>query len=327
MNDGELYRRLQCLQITVTLVPESALNSLKILARLVALIRSFKPDVLHTHRQKENILGNLANLLATFPFKKRAASVRTAHGAPEFLPKGKQKIQVWLDNMVGEYLQQAIISVSADLAAKLGHIFPTRKIHVIQNGVDSAALRADVTITEFRSTAPNKLHIGIIGRIESVKRIDIFIETAKQLTQSLSVTQSLNFYVIGDGSLRLEMEKKATELGLVSKINFLGHRNDIASCIHSLDAIVMCSDHEGTPMTALESLALGTPIIAHEVGGLAEVLKDYPKLLVANHSPEGYAEALLNLFSATNIEIALNPVYEATTNTESTLRLYKTLAA
>src|SRR3954468_17899454 len=99
MNEGELYRRLQSLQITVTLIPESGLNSVKILTRLIAIIRSFKPDILHTHRQKENILGNLANVLATFPLKKRAASVRTAHGAPEFLPKGKQKIQVWLDNM------------------------------------------------------------------------------------------------------------------------------------------------------------------------------------------------------------------------------------
>ncbi|RYY77030.1 MAG: glycosyltransferase [Gammaproteobacteria bacterium] len=327
MNDGELCRRLQGLNIPVTLILESELSSVKILTHLITIIRTFKPDILHTHRQKENILGNLANVIASFPLKKRTPSVRTAHGAPEFQPTGKQKVQVWMDNFVGKYLQQAIISVSTDLSQKLELIFPSHKIRVIQNGVDSTSLKSEVTTTEFRSAAPDHVHIGIIGRIEPVKRVDLFIDMAAILVKSHGMTQLLHFHIIGEGSLRSEMEKKVGGLNLNDRIHFLGHREDVASCIDSLDVIVMCSDHEGTPMTALEAMALGTPLVAHKVGGLVEILQDYPKLLVANHSSAGYAAALQNLLSEKKLNVALNPIYEATTNAGRTLDLYKTLAA
>ena len=327
MNDGELFRRLQSLNIPLTLILESELNSLKILTRLIAAIQTFNPDILHTHRQKENILGNFANVIASFPFKKRAPSVRTAHGAPESVPLGKQKIQVWLDSFVGKYIQQAIISVSKDLAVKLSSVFQLDTIHVIQNGVDSKALREQAKVAEFRSAAPNHIHIGIIGRLEPVKRIDIFIEMASILAKSKSLIQPLHFYIIGDGTLRSVMERKVNDLGLNDSVSFLGHRKDIASCILSLDAIVMCSDHEGTPMTVLEAMALKTPVVAHKVGGLVEILNEYPILLVSNHSSDGYANAISNLFSETKIEISLKPIYEAITNSERTLNLYKSLAA
>ncbi len=327
MNEGELYRRIHSLRIPVTLIPESELNSFKILLRLTSSIQAFRPDILHTHRQKENILGNIANVLAAFPFRKRAPSVRTAHGAPEFSPVGKQKIQVWLDNLTGKYLQQAVISVSTDLAEKLKSIFPAKKIRIIQNGVDSAALKIGLESAEFRRQSPDHIHIGIIGRIEPVKRIDIFIGMADLLIKSSETAQVLHFHIIGDGSLRPEMEMNVNDLHLNENIHFLGHREDIASCIDSLDAVIMCSDHEGTPMTALETMALGTPLIAHKVGGLVEILRDYPQLLVTKHSSDGYAEALKKLLAEKKLDISLNPVYEAVTNTERTLDLYKTLAA
>ena len=111
MNEGELANRLRALNITVTLLPETQLSSFAVLKKLVALIKELKPDVIHTHRQKENILGCLANVIA-FPFSRnRPKSVRTTHGAPEFKVSGKQKLQVWLDAFVGKYLQKAVIAV------------------------------------------------------------------------------------------------------------------------------------------------------------------------------------------------------------------------
>ncbi|RYY02691.1 MAG: glycosyltransferase [Gammaproteobacteria bacterium] len=325
MNDGELSRRLQSLDIPVTIISESEFSSTQILTKLIKIIRQFKPNVLHTHRQKENILGNVANLISSLPFGKRAASVRTSHGAPEFAPKGKQKIQVWLDNWVGKYLQQAVIAVSADLAIKLKAIFPAEKIHIVHNGVDVNELRSTVAETDFRQREPNHIHIGIIGRIESVKRIDIFIEMASQLLNDPTIVNPLSFQIIGDGSLRLEMEKKVGDLGLGKSIFFLGHRADIAACISSLDSIVMCSDHEGTPMTALEALALGTPLIAHEVGGLIEILKDNSMLLVSDHSGAGYAATLRPITQGQKINVSLNAIFSAEQNKKNTLQLYKAL--
>ncbi|MET0357608.1 MAG: glycosyltransferase, partial [Cellvibrio sp.] len=311
MNDGELLRRLQNLNISVTLLPESTLTSLKILTQLTSLIRNFKPDILHTHRQKENILGNIANVLASLPFKKRTPSVRTAHGAPEFAPKGKQKIQVWIDHWIGKNLQQGVIAVSNDLGDKLKSIFPANKIFVIHNGVDSDTLFAEASYTDFRIKEPNHIHIGIIGRIEQVKRIDIFIEMANLLLKNKQLSAPLKFHVIGDGSLRSAMEKKVSDLSLYEKVIFHGHRSDIGSCIKSLDAIVMCSDHEGTPMIALETLALGKPLVAHNVGGLKEILQNLEVLLVSPNVPIEYANKLSQLLSNDSVKVHLDKKYNA----------------
>jgi len=325
MNHGELSQRLQALDIPVTVVPETELGSLAIINELTRLIRDFKPDIVHTHRQKENIFGNIANYRATFLRGKRAKSVRTSHGAPEFAAKGKQRIQVWLDNWTGRYLQQAIIAVSEELAVKLSLLFPSRKIHVIRNGVDQRALEAQAQEADFHKQYPHHKHIGIIGRIESVKRIDIFLDAATLLLSQIGASQPLKFHVIGEGSLRAAMETKAQELGLNEHIQFHGHRTDMASCVQSLDIILMCSDHEGTPMTALEAMALGTTLIAHKTGGLKDILRDYPQLLVSDHSPRGYAQAIEAALLSDNIKLSLPKAYSAEQNLENTLQLYNTL--
>lgn len=325
MNQGELATRLEALKIPVTLLPESQLGSLEIIRELTRLIREFKPDILHTHRQKENIFGNIANYLANLFGGERAKSLRTTHGAPEFSLRGKQRIQAWLDNWVGRHLQQAVIAVSDELALKLRTIFPAAKIHVIRNGVDQTALRAQAQAADFLRQYPNHTHIGIIGRIEAVKRIDIFLATARLLLDEASPRQLLRFHIIGDGRLRPEMEDRARSLQLNEQLQFHGHRNDMASCIQSLDIIIMCSDHEGTPMTALEAMALGTPLIAHNTGGLKDILQDYQYLLVSNHSPEGYAAQVKMLLEQSHTQVQLSEQYAASTNALHTYNLYTTL--
>lgn len=325
MNHGELAERLKRLNIPVTLVLESRHSSLGIIREITHLIRIFKPDVLHTHRQKENILSSIANGLAMLFTGKYTKSLRTSHGAPEFVPTGKQRIQVWLDDWTGRHLQHAVIAVSHQLASKLVSTFPAKKIHVIRNGVDQAALLAQAHEADFRRNAPNHKHIGIVGRIEPVKRVDIFLDMAAILINQLSPSQAIKFHIIGDGKLRATMEQRAERLGLSEHIYFHGHRQDMASCIKSLDAIVMCSDHEGTPMSALEAMALGTPLIAHDTGGLTDILKGYPTLLVANHSPEGYSEQVSKLLTGSKIAVNLSEKYTAERNLIDTLGLYRNL--
>ncbi|GGY82233.1 glycosyl transferase [Cellvibrio zantedeschiae] len=322
MNHGELENRLREINIHVTVLDETVLTSLAIIGQLRKLIRELKPDVLHTHRQKENIFGNLANVLAVPFFRWRAKSIRTSHGAPESTPKGKQKLQVWLDTWIGNHLQQCVIAVSDDLAKKLTSIFPPDHIRVVHNGVDYEALLASAKTAEFKLAFPEYKHIGIIGRIQPVKRVDIFLETAALL---LLKHQHIKFHVIGDGNLKGQMEEKAELLGITDNVVFHGHRADIASCIVSLDVIVMCSDHEGTPMTGLEALALGTPLIAHDVGGLHEMLCTQPELLVCDHSPSGYFEAINNVLVNNNYKPVLAKHYDADVNSLATLEIYKSL--
>ncbi len=320
MNQGELSEKLQQLGIKIEIIDEKHHSSLSIIFKILRQIRQFKPDVIHTHRQKENILGSIANLLAIAFRGKLTPSVRTAHGAPEFNPKGKQKIQVWLDRWVGRWLQKKVIAVSNDLAEKLHSIFPPDHIVVIPNGVDQESLRQQASIANFRQQAPGKTHIGIIGRLEPVKRVDIFLEMAALLLREGK--KDWMFHIIGDGKLRPTLEALADELKISPHVCFHGHRTDIPSCIVSLDAIIMCSDHEGTPMTALEALALGTPLIAHDVGGLREILSEYQEHRVQIHLGAGYAEALKLVLSSGRKTDTVLGHYRSEQNANSIYSLY-----
>lgn len=320
MNPGRLHEQLRAAGITVSVLDESLLSSFAILRELRQLMLEFQPHVIHTHRQKEHILGALANLLSV-----RAPCVRTSHGAPEFEPTGRQRLQVLADRLTGRFLQHAVVAVSSDLAEQLRRYFPQQHIHVIHNGIDVPALENMVTEADFRRAEPEHVHIGIIGRLETVKRVDLFLGMAPAIMAQFP-QREFRFHVIGEGRLRAQLQHQADQLGLSDRVRFHGHRDDIAACISSLDLLVMCSDHEGTPMTALESLALHTAIIAHDVGGLSEVLTDYPALRVQDHSIAGYARQVNRyLASEDSQNIVLNHRYHAVANGLATRQLYERL--
>jgi glycosyltransferase involved in cell wall biosynthesis len=327
MNHGELEQRLVAAGINTHVIDERNTSSLKIISKLITVIRQFAPDVIHTHRQKENILGTIANLISS-PFNskhpwRRIKSIRTTHGAPEHNASGIKNLQIWLDHFCGNYLQDAIISVSNDLAIKLQINFPEHKIHIIENGIDIKQLLQADPASDIRAGYEKAFHIGIIGRLEPVKRVDLFIRTAQSVL-ARSPVDAIRFHIIGDGTLRTELEALSAQLGLIQQIVFHGHRTDATQAIAALDMAVMCSDHEGTPMTALETLALGKPLIAHKVGGLTEILSEHTELLVVNHSPEGYSNAILQLMQHPS-KVQLKKVYTSNINAARTLALYNNI--
>lgn len=324
LNHGELAHKLKLANIAIEIIDEQKTSSFNILRRLIKVIGTTKPDIIHTHRQKENILTSIANIIAAKVPWKRTPSLRTTHGAPEHSASGLKKVIVWLDNITGKYFQDAVIAVSKDLAQKLMTTFPARKIHIIENGIDSDALNTLTPAQDIRAQAEDHIHIGIVGRLEPVKRVDLFIQIAKQLL-SQTQTPPLKFHVIGDGKLKNDLMIQARDHGLSERIVFHGHRSDSTAAIAALDIVIMCSDHEGTPMTALETLALGKPLVAHSVGGLREILSHHPELLVTNHSANGYIRNLLQLLEHP-IHTQLPRIYTSQENAARTLQLYRRLA-
>lgn len=254
LNEGELADRLRASNIPVSVLDESKLSSLQILKELISILTREKPDIVHTHRQKENILGAVANRLSV-----NARSVRTVHGASESEGHWKSKVLERLDQWVGNHLQDRIIAVSEDLKSKLLPIY-RKKLIVINNGVDIDELhQKSLTAADFKELEPDRKHIGIVGRLVPVKRVDLFLEAASLFKTKM--IDDFRFHVIGDGPLSDELKEQASALNLNSLVTFHGHRSDIPQCIKSLDTVIMCSDHEGMPMVALETLALGTQLL------------------------------------------------------------------
>ena len=323
MNPGRLERELKKVGISTEVIDESQHSSLGIVFQLKRLMKAYNPDVIHTHRQKENVLGSLANRLTS-----KAASVRTVHGASEFQLRGIKQLKHRIDDWVGRYWQQGAIAVSDVLLADLNKRYGPGKTVVIPNGIDAQRLKDNAQTIALIENHSSYQHIGLIGRLEPVKRVDIFLNIAKAMLEDQPGAKPLMFHVIGDGSLKTPLEKKSQEMNLDERVVFHGHRDDIASCIQSLDALVLCSDHEGSPMTALEALALGKPMVAHRVGGLVEMLADYPECLVAEQSPEAFRQALYTVLrNQSRVIISLAERFEAHYNAMSTLEVYQSLAS
>jgi L-malate glycosyltransferase len=330
MNHGMLAERLGAVGIRVDIMNERKLGPLQIWLRLRRLLKSWRPDVIHTHREKENILGMLANRAC-----QNVPSVRTMHGGNEHAGAAgwegiRHAMVIKLDRRCGRASQQRIIAVSRDLGIRLARFFPADRIVLIENGVSAEAVRAARGVAEFRTVDPNSTHIGIVGRLVPVKRVDIFLQTAAYLRRKCP-EHPWRFHVFGEGPVRSDLEALSERLRISEVITFHGYRPDIATCIGGLDALVICSDHEGMPMTALEAAALDVPTIAHAVGGLVEVVPQ--AFLVALHESEGYGEAILRAIGDEGRAIARSRAtqtllrFSAQGNAERVRAVYEQLVA
>jgi glycosyltransferase involved in cell wall biosynthesis len=288
MNEGELARRLRKQGVFVMVLPEDRLNAWQLLRGLHQLLRRWQPDVVHTHRFKEDILGSLANRLGV-----GAHCVRTAHGAPETTARGwKHKALAAVDRWCAAALQERIIAVTADLAGKLSCRYPANKLVVIENGIDIEAVRIAARATPTVTMQTDRVHIGIVGRLVPVKRVDLFLATAAML-RCREPKRPWAFHVFGDGPMRHSLMHEAEALGISDVTHFHGHCADIMTCIARLDVLIMCSDHEGMPMTLLEAMAVDTAVVGHAVGGIEQLLQSgacgWP---VTEHTAAGYTRAV-----------------------------------
>ena len=294
LNHGRLEQELTNAGIKVIVIDESKFNGFSILNRLIHAIRRLEPDVIHTHRLKENILGSLAAWLTG-----RIPSLRTVHGAPEHDPswlKLHKHLLFYVDRQCGRFLQEKIIAVSNDLSEILSKVYPLEMIHVIENGIDLDAIRlAQSTQRISRDTTDKKFRIGFAGRLVAVKRVDILIETARCFIDA-RLEHEICFHIFGDGPLRENLEILNQRLGTRNIVHFEGHCDDILARLQEVDAIIITSDHEGLPMILLEAMALGVPIVSHAIGGIPELL-DYGNcgILVNGHEPMDYYRAISDL--------------------------------
>lgn len=288
-NPGILHDKLVALGIPVTLADETNTGALSIAKAIATHCKMQGTDIVHTHGFKENVLGVLGKELARVP-----NSVRTVHGNPEHgfsFRKPHKWLTSRLDIWLGRLRQQAVIAVSTQLEQSLQATFPG-KVFKIFNFVNVEELRQ--TWPPETDKSPNKeALLGIVGRLVPVKRVDLFIRIIAALNDR---GYPCHGAVIGNGPLEEALKKLALELGVSNQISFKGFVNPAMKEIRKLDALIMPSDHEGLPMTLLEAATLGIPVVAHNVGGIPEVLSGWKRgALVDEQTPSAYADKVLSI--------------------------------
>ncbi len=254
--------------------------------KVKALIKEFKPDVVHTHAAKSGAIGRLAAIACDVP-----VVVHTFHGHVFHSYFGKAKTQAFIQ--IERYLARkssGIIAISELQKAELSDVYkicPPEKITIIPLGFDLDRFE-DVQGDKralFRrrfDIADDEIAIGIVGRIVPVKNHALFVAAA---ARAAGLTrQKLRFVIIGDGDMRTAMEAEFRLAGIDYAYYPEEARHAQAICISwqtemdevlaGLDIVALTSHNEGTPVSLIEAQAAGRPVVSTGVGGVADVVAD-----------------------------------------------------
>ena len=255
----------------------SPLRDLVATLRLARLIRRERPDILHTHTAKAGTVGRVAALLAG----RRAPPivVHTFHG--HVLRGYFGPLRSRLFRLLERWLAArttALIAVSPqvrdDLVA-LG-VAPPERFVVIRLGIEldervAAEQNGRAESRRYLGIASDRFAVGWIGRMTAVKRTDDVLVAFRRLRDD-GIDAVL--CMVGDGPDRPELERRAHELGVIRDTLFLGYQEDVAPFYAAFDALVLPSSNEGTPVSAIEALAAGRPVVATRVGGVPDVVQE-----------------------------------------------------
>ena len=141
--------------------------------------------------------------------------------------------------------------------------------------------------------AAEDLLIAAVGRLVKIKNIPLFLDAAAQVHRK---NGHVHFALVGDGEERKGIEAHARSLGLNGAVRFIGWRRDLPKIYADLDAVVISSDNEGTPVSLLEAMAASCPVIATRVGGVPDLLQNGQLgQIVPPRDPQAMADAILNV--------------------------------
>jgi glycosyltransferase involved in cell wall biosynthesis len=296
-NDGRLADELRRLGVGVIVFDETRTSTLGIFLGLVRVLRAHRFDLVHLHKYKDGVLGAIAARLAGVP-----CIVRTMHGMAEPWSGWKQlKARVYdtLDRITLQCLADLVIAVSQRMTETLWESgYQPRMVTCIRNGLDLQQVKTIRQPHEVRrelGVEPQALLIGTVGRLSAIKGHVHLLRAGRRVLNS---QRRARFLFVGDGPLRNELLITAAELQLGAASVFPGARRDVYDVMSAMDIFALPSLNEGIPMSLLEAMALGRPVVASAVGGIPEVIQDRVNgRLVPPGDDEALADACLELAS------------------------------
>jgi len=258
------------------------------LLRGVRLVRSWRPDVVHSHMVHANLLARLLRLLAPMP-----VLVSTIHNIYEGGPLRMAAYRA--TNRLVDHM--TIVSEAAADRFVSERIVPRELLTVVPNGVDTEQIRAvpaEARGAIRRSLGAEDRFVWLaVGRFETAKDYPNLLR-AFALVHARQPDSVL--LLVGRGSLQGETEALSRDLGLEEAVRFLGVRDDVPRVMSAADGYVMSSAWEGMPMVLLEAGAAGLPIVATSVGGNREVVVEgQTGYLVPPRDHEALGAAMLRL--------------------------------
>jgi glycosyltransferase involved in cell wall biosynthesis len=263
-------KRVRCVDIPGLGREIRPLADARALLALYKMMRSWRPDIVHTHTAKAGVLGRVAARMAGI-----RNVVHTYHGhvLRGYFDAGRNAAFRAVERALARSTRVLIAvsqSVKEDLVA-LGIASADRirvvplglELHSLAGALPRGGLRGEAGVSD---AAPL---VGIVGRLTAIKDVATFLHAADAVRARVPAAR---FAVVGDGELRADLEARARRLGLGGAVRFHGWRHDMAAVYGDLDVAVNTSLNEGTPVSLIEAMAAGRPVVATRVGGTPDLL-------------------------------------------------------
>jgi glycosyltransferase involved in cell wall biosynthesis len=289
LSHGSSVRKLERHGVPVTVIdePDDAIAT----GALAALLTDLRPEVLHNHMYRAELVGTRAAIALGEVGHLRPYVVGTVHSSRIRAEEDRRLLKILTPRM------DQLIAVSRSIVEKLQHEGrDTTPIALIHNGVDLERYDHQgpcCTLREEYGLPESGPMVGVVARLESEKGHPTLLEAWPSVVAAFPDATLL---VIGEGSRREALETMAAELGVADRVVFTGRRDDVPAVTAALDIAVLPSYREALGLTVLEAMALSRPVVASNVGGIPEMIEDgVTGLLVPPHDPEALAAAIIRL--------------------------------
>ena len=248
-------------------------DDLKALWKLIKLIRYYKPHVVHTHTAKAGAIGRVAAFFCRVPLRIHTFHGHVFHG---YFSPFKTRLFIRLERWLAR-TSHCIIAISPSQKKDLTETYkvvPERKCRVIRLGFELEGITtgAPGKFKKELGLLPETRLVGILARLVPIKNHQLLLRAIAHWRTLDSDTgpDRIRFLVIGDGELKPELEALAQSLDIAPFLIFTGWRSNVADIYADLDLNVLVSKNEGTPVTLIEGLACGVPLLSTDVGGIRD---------------------------------------------------------
>jgi glycosyltransferase involved in cell wall biosynthesis len=296
----ENCRRLDKADVRWTLLPSLTrevhpIKDAQALCELIRLFRQEQPVLVHTHTSKAGVLGRMAAWFAKVP-----VIVHTPHGHVFYGHFGPFRSWLFLqvERGLSVFTDRIIALTEAERQDHLDReIGKLDRFAVVPSGIDRERFgrvrgQGKQQPDWFGCPAGSQI-VGSVGWLTDIKGHQFLIEAVSKLKNDFP---SLHLVIVGSGDRYDGLLQQAELAGLGDAVHFLGHRDDVESCLAGMDLFVLPSLNEGMGRALVEAMAAGLPVIASRVGGIPTVIShEHTGLLVPPGNAGALADAIRRL--------------------------------
>lgn len=266
-------------------IPDMKEKKLKVMVQILKtifrIVKEEKISIIHTHHRMAAFYVRLLLPIIRVDF---INNIHNTFDDKRFLTKFSYEKA--LNIAVGKTVKENMIR---------DYSLPEESIRVIYNAIDNTGVEIyeDEIIQKYRKDG--YFIVGNIGRINTQKGLEYYIKSISDLkVKGLKI----KFFIIGDGVLRKEMEMLVSKLNLTEDVIFYGFSDNVLNIIRQLDIVVLTSLWEGFPLTPIETFSMGKTIVATDVPGTMEIVKDDENgIIVPKKNSEALTNAIEELYS------------------------------